>query len=86
MFKFIFDDESYHNELTFGLDDECFTHQRVAEFFNQFLRGCGYVYDGEYVRIGKEEERVLHRFEREKARDEFIASAFDNDAGTFPVI
>ena len=64
----------------------------VAKWFDQFLRGCGYIYEGEYGLVTPEEETILARYYREKERDAFIQSAFgdntnDNEAGsTFPVI
>lgn len=90
MFKFIRDDENHRVEIS--IEESDITHVELAEWFNQFLRGCGYIYDGEYALVGPEEETVLARYEREKARDAFIQSAFegdlnDNKAGsTFPVI
>ena len=64
----------------------------VATWFDQFLKGCGYVYDGTYVQMTKEDERALAQYYGQKNRDAFIQSAFegdlnDNEAGsTFPVI
>ena len=88
MFKFIYEGEDYRNELTV---EECgLTHMEVAEWFNQFLRGCGYRYNGEYDLITREEETILARYYREKDKAEFMDKVFGDPnieaAGTFPVI
>ena len=91
MFRFVYEGENYSNHLSFG-EDETLTHEEVAVWFNQFLRGVGYRYDGEYVQITEEEESILAQYDRAKKRDAFIQSAFgddlnDNEAGSaFPVI
>ena len=89
MFKFTYDGEDNRLELT--VEEEGLTHMDVAQWFNQFLRGSGYVYDGEYVLMTKEDERALVQYYGQKDRDAFIQSAFgdvaDEDGkGTFPVI
>lgn len=87
MFKFVYDGDGYKNELCFGFG-ETLTHEEVAEWFTQFLRGTGYHFDGSYVLVGEEEERVLWRYNREKAKSIFDDLAKDTDeaVGTFPVI
>ena len=91
MFKFIYDGDSYKSELTFG-EGEALTHEQVAEWFNQFLRGVGYNYDGEYVRVSEEEENALWRYNREKNKTAFMDKVYgtdsrdEEDAHTFPVI
>ena len=90
MFKFIYEFEDNRNELI--VHEDGLKHMDVALWFNQFLRGCGYVYDGEYALITKEEEQALAQYYRQRDHDAFIQSAFgddlnDNEAGpTFPVI
>lgn len=90
MYKFVYDGEDHRIDLT--VEEEGLTHMDLAQWFNQFLRGCGYIYDGEYALITKEDEQALAQYYGQKDRDAFIQSAFegdlnDSEAGsTFPVI
>jgi hypothetical protein len=89
MFRFVYEGDGYSNHLSFG-EDETLTHREVSEWFNQFLRGCGYSFEGNYGLVSPEEERWLSLHQREKQRTAFIQSTFGDDddstIGEFPVI
>jgi hypothetical protein len=98
MFKFIHEDEDF--KVTLEVGDSAITHDKVAEYFTNFLRGCGFVFDhlATHRLVNDEgdvlpsfEERLRSTIEKAKEKDAFYQKAFteylnEEDRSTFPVI
>lgn len=86
MFKFVHEDEDF--KVTLEVTREDMRHDEIAEYFTQFLRGCGYVFDHLAAhRLVDNEGDPLPTFgERYQNIMNSLEKRYEETGSTFPVI
>ena len=88
MFKFEYHNEIDDRRITMELGESDLTHDRVAEYFTDFLRGCSYVFNHySQYRLVHDDGTVEPSFEEKYEKIMEAAEKLnEEDRSTFPVI
>lgn len=87
MFKFVHEDEDF--KVTLEVGENVITHDKVAEYFGYFLRGCGFVFDSlSQYKLVHEDGSIEPSYEEKLSMLRKYRNIEDNeeDDYTFPVV